>query len=138
MKTTVKTEAQKQDFIELIESTEIKGSYRCEFSQIRRKRSLSANNYLWLCITIGSQETGNDRMDLYYYFLEKYPTTKEVEISDVVHFVTITSSAFNSGQMALLIDNVRRELNMMGIATPEAYSDECMKIYEYYRDRSLI
>jgi len=138
MKITIKNEAEKEAFIHVIQETEIKQNYRAEFSKIVRKRSLSANAYFWLCITIGSQETGNDKMDLYYYFLDRYPTTKEVEIDGRICLFPISSSAFNVTQMRILTDNVRRELSMMGIATPDPDSERALEAYNYYRDKGLI
>ena len=138
MRTTIRTEAEKSEFIKFIVNTDIKSSYRAEFTKIQRKRSLSANAYFWLCVTIGSQETGNDKMDLYYYFLDKYPTTKEIEISDEICIVPISSSAFNVTQMRVLTDNVIRELNMMGIAIPEIDEEIAIEAYNFYREKGLI
>jgi len=138
MKTTIHNEAEKEAFINVIQNTEIKSNYRAEFSKIVRKRSLSANAYFWLCITIGSQENGNDKLDLYYYFLDKYPTTKVVEVNNEIHLVPISSSAFNVTQMRVFTDNVRRELSMMGISTPDPDSERALEAYNYYRQKGLI
>lgn len=138
MKLTIKNNQERDKFIEDIKDCEIDSNYRAEFTKIKRKRSLSANAYFWLCITIGSEETGNDKMDLYYYFLDKYPTTKEIEVSDEIHLVPISSSAFNITQMRVLTDNVRRELSMMGIPTPDADSDKAIEAYNYYREHGKL
>lgn len=138
MQKIIHNEAEKEAFIHVIQNTEIKSDYRAEFVKIVRKRSLSANNYFWLCITIGSQETGNNKMDLYYYFLDKFPTHKEVEISDVLYSIPISSSAFNTGQMARLTDDVRRELMMMGITTPDVEDERALDAYYFYKDKGLI
>ena len=138
MKATIRTNSDKEVFLDYVKGKEINGAYRAEFSKIRRKRSLNANAYFWFILTIGSHETGNDKDDLYYYFMDKYPTTKEVEISDEIHLVPITSSAFNTAQMATLTDNVRRELAMMGIATPDADSDKLIDVYNFYHDKNLV
>ena len=138
MKATIRTNSDKEAFLDHVKGKDIDGAYRAEFSKIRRKRSLNANAYFWLILTIGSHETGNDKDDLYYYFMDKYPTTREVEISDEIHLVPITSSAFNTAQMATLTDHVRRELAMMGIATPDADSDKLIDVYNYYKERGMI
>ncbi|HDY88080.1 MAG TPA: hypothetical protein ENH82_08215 [bacterium] len=138
MKSTIRTNTDKEAFLTYVKGKEIDSAYRAEFSKIRRKRSLNANAYFWLILTIGMAETGNDKDDLYYYFMNKYPTTKEVEISDEIHLVSITSSAFNTAQMATLTDHIRREFSMMGISTPDADSDKLMDVYNYYHDRNLV
>ena len=138
MKQTIHNQAEKDAFIHVIQETEVKQNYRAEWTQIRRKRSLSSNAYMWLLLTIGEQETGNTRMDLYAYFLSSYPTTKEIEIMDEICIVPITSSGFDSKQMSLFIDNVRREFAQMGIATPDAGSEKALDAYNYYQSKGLI
>ena len=138
MKTTIKNTAQKEAFIKVIQNTEIKSNYKAEFSKVRRKRSLSQNSYLWLLLTIGEQETGNLKADLYSYFLSRYPVTKEVDICDEICIVQVTSSGFNSLQMSIFIENVRRELAEMGIHTPDAGTDAAVEAWNYYHERGLI
>ena len=138
MKKTIHNEAEKEAFIHVIHQTEIKGYYRAEFTKIRRKRSLSQNNLCWLYLTIGEQETGNDRNDLYAYFLNSYPTTKQIEICDEICSIPITSSAFNTIQMTNFIENIRRELAQMGIHTPDPESDKCLEIFNHYHERGII
>ena len=138
MKTTIKNEAQKEAFIQVIKDTEIKSNYNAVFSKVRRKRSLSANGYLWLLLTIGEQETGNLKADLYSYFLSRYPVTKEVDICDEICIVQVTSSGFSSLQMSIFVDNVRRELAEMGIHTPDAGTDAAVDCWNYYHEKGLI
>ena len=138
MKTTIKNTAQKEAFIKVIQNTEIKSNYKAEFSKVRRKRSLSQNSYLWLLLTIGEQETGNLKADLYSYFLSRYPVTKEVDICDEICIVQVTSSGFNSLQMSIFIEHIRRDLAEMGIATPDAGSDAAVDCWNYYHENGLI
>jgi len=138
MKKTIHNEEEKLLFIMDVQATEIKGNYLAEFTKIRRKRSLESNAYLWLILTIGQEETGNTKDDLYVYMLDKYPTMKEITINDKIYLIPISSSAFNSLQMSHFIENVRGELASIGVQTPDADSDKCMDIYNHYRERGLI
>ncbi len=138
MKTTIRTEHDKQFFIQAIQDTEVLCAYRAEFSKIRRKRSLESNSYLWLLHTIEQEETGTDKDDIYLWCLNKFPTFKEIEVHDEVRLIQISSSAFDSKQMSTHIDNVRREMSMNGIPSPDANSEKAIDAFNYYRDNGKL
>lgn len=93
---------------------------------------------MWLYLTIGEQDTGNERNDLYAYFLTRFPIRKDIEILDEIRSVQITSSQFNTIQMTQFIENIRRVFAEMGIYTPDPDSDKCIEIYNHYKDKGLL
>jgi len=138
MKRILYNESDKADFIFFLKSKEVTSAHRVEFSKVRRKRSLEANAYLWLLLTIEEDYTGTDKSDLYDYYLYKFPTFKNIEIAGKENLVPISSSKFDSKQMATFIDNVRREMAVNGITTPDPDSNRAMEAYEYYRERGIL
>lgn len=138
MKRILYNEQDKADFIFFLKSKQVTSAYRVEFSRVRRKRSLEANAYLWLLLTIEEDYTGTDKSDLYDYYLYKFPTFKNIEIAGKENLVPISSSKFDSKQMATFIDNVRREMAINGIATPNPDSARTLEAYEYYRERGIL
>lgn len=138
MKTIIRNETEKQTFIDNIQGTEIKSNYRAEFTQVKRKRSLSQNNYMWLILTHAEHETGNNKNDLYSFFLDEHPLFEQKQILGTSRNIQLTSSQFNTTQMTRFIDKIRTDLALVGVETPDADSEQAVMMFNYYRDRGLI
>ena len=138
MKTTVRSETEKAEFIEFIQGTDIKGAYAAQFSKIRRKRSLSSNAYMWLLHTIEQEETGSDKDYVHCFLMNKFPTFEEMEHKGRVYLVPITSRLFNTKQMSVFIDNVRREMAVNGMETPDIEDNHAIDAFNYYREQGKL
>lgn len=138
MKLRILNNEQKEDFTKKVQEVDVRGPYRAEFTKIIRPRSLSQNAYLWLCLAIAQDETGNDKGDLYRYFLTKFPTVELREILNEQHPIMLTSSQFDSKQMSRFIDAVRLDLSEHGIETPDAEDKRLEEIFHEYQKRGLI
>jgi hypothetical protein len=133
-----RTVQDKAEAISLIQKTEMTAGYRFEWTRIKRKRSLSSNNYMWLILTHAEQETGNSKEDLYSFFLDQHPVFTEKEILGKTRNIQLTSSQFNTLQMSAFIDNLRKDLAFIGVETPDADSDQATELFNYYRNKGLI
>ena len=138
MKVTIKNEAQKEALIQVIKNTEIKCNYRAEFTKVRRKRSLSQNAYMWTCIACMSEYNGDDATDLYDMYLDLYPTRIEKMMFDEICTFRISSSKFDTKQMSIFIENIRRHMAQNGVPTPEPGTDKAIEMFNYYKDKGLI
>jgi len=105
---------------------------------IPEKRSLNQNNYMWLCFTIIGQDTGNTAQDIYEYYLEKFPTYKEIEFNGLSKRIKISSSQFTVEQMTVFIDLFTTDARQEGISLPDPKDLEELNQYQYYQQRGLL
>ena len=138
MKKILYNESDKADFITFIQKKEVNSATRVEFTKVKRKRSLNSNSYLWLLHTIEEEYTGTDKSDLYAFYLWKFPTFKEIEVNNEIHLVPISSSGFDSGQMSMFIDCVRREMSINGMSTPDPDSERAVEAFNHYREQGKL
>jgi hypothetical protein len=113
-----------------------KNGDRTELKKRRSNRSLNQNNLLWLWLSCIEDETGQDRNDLYTYFIKKFAPRKEVEIFGERQTVYLTTSKMNTKQMSKHLERIKifsaRELT---ISLPEPNDlgfNEFHEKYKYY------
>jgi len=138
VKKIIHNEQDKADFIFYVKSKEVTSAHRVEFSKVRRSRSLSQNAYMWMCIACDSDYTGYDLMELYLYYLDRFPTFNEYDLFGEINSVKISSSKFNTLQMTIFIDNIRGEMARHGVQTPDADSQRAVDAYNYYKDQGKL
>lgn len=111
---------------------------RVEIKPAPEKKSLSQNSYIWLVFTHIAYETGNDKNDIYYYFLDRFPKYKEITINGQIEHVSISLSSFTKEQTRAFIDEVVIYANTEGFNVPNPEDIKIMQMYEFYRNKGLI
>lgn len=112
--------------------------YHWEWSKIKKIRSLSQNALMWLIFTHISFETGNDKMDLYLFCLDRFPTFKDVIVLTRMKLVQITSSQFNTAQMKVFIDNIYVFFRSEGFKLPDPEDQRILIMSDFYRSKGLL
>lgn len=138
MKSIIHNNQDRNEFVEVVLSRDIKTAHRAEFTKIQRPRTISQNSYMWLLLTHVEQETGNDKYDLYCWMLSRYPTCKEIVYNEKAYMIEITSSAFDVKQMARFISNIKRFFRQEGFEMPDANTKRMWDMYNYYSERGLL
>ena len=105
---------------------------------ITEKKTLSQNNYIWLVFTVIAQDTGNQPKDIYQYYLEKFPTYREIDINGEKHNIVISLSGFTKEQTSVFIDCIVTDARQEGIEIPDPEDFKTKQMYEYYKERGLL
>ena len=134
----IHNEKERNDYVKFVLSKDIKTAHRVEITKIQRPRTLSQNSYLWLLLTHVEQESGNDKSDLYYFMLHKYPIFKEMNYGGTTRLVQITSSVFDIKQMIYFISNIKRFFRQEGFEMPDANTKKMWLMYNYYSDKGIL
>lgn len=138
MKLIIRDNKKRDEFVQKVLEKDIKVAHRAEFTKIQRPRTISQNSYLWLLLTHVEQETGNDKSDLYYFMLHKYPIFKEITYDEIIRLVQITSSVFDVKQMIQFISNIKRFFRQEGFEMPDANTKRMWDMYNYYQDKGIL
>ena len=113
----------------------------------RRIRSLNQNRLMWLWFTCLEHETGNDRMWLHDYYVEKFlpPETYTVKSADGKVLKVITrrakTSELDTLNFKIFLDKVKQdaELEFAGLELPnpgDKYFDQFVEHYSRYQNHA--
>jgi hypothetical protein len=105
---------------------------------VSEAKSLNQNSYLWLVFTHVAVETGSDKNDMYYYWLDKFPKYKEVKHLGESKMVRISLSEFNKDQTKMFIDEVTRDARMEGFDVPDPEDLKAIEMMNYYRQKGYL
>lgn len=105
---------------------------------IPEKKTISQNNYIWLVFTVIAEDTGNIAQDIYEYYLEKFPTYKEIDILGEIKSVRITLSQFSKEQTSIFIDRFTTDARVEGFVIPDPEDKAVLEQYQYYQQRGLL
>lgn len=105
---------------------------------VTESRTLSQNAYCWLCFTHIAFETGNDKNDIYYYYLDKFPKHKEVIINGEIHLVRISLSSFTKEQTSQFIEEFTADARCEGYDVPEPEEQKTLEMLNYYKQKGMI
>lgn len=105
---------------------------------ITEKKTLNQNNYIWLVFTVIAQDTGNMPKDIYQYYLEKFPTFKEIYINGENHSIVISLSGFSKEQTSVFIDRVVIDARQEGFIIPSPDDLEAINQYNYYKGKGIL
>lgn len=105
---------------------------------ITESKTLSQNAYLWLVLTHAGFESGNDKDDLYQYYIKKFSMTKEIEFNGVIDVVPITLSKFSKEQASRFIDSVCIDLRTEGFDVPNPEDKRVLEMYQFYKEKGLL
>jgi hypothetical protein len=109
-----------------------------KIEHITESKTLSQNAYLWLIFTHIAFETGNDKDDIYQYYLNKFPYFKEININGEINQVKITLSKFDLMQYKSFIDNITIDARSEGFDIPDPEDLKAVNMYNYYKQNGLI
>jgi hypothetical protein len=109
-----------------------------KIEHIPEKKTLNQNSYLWLIFTIIAEDTGNTKEDIYEYYLEKFPTYKEIDIHGDQKRIKITLSQFTVEQATVFIDRVVIDGRQEGFVLPDPQDLEALNQYQYYRIKGIL
>lgn len=129
---------ERDQFIEYIKSKPLNKTYKASFIAPREVKTLSQNAYIFLICTHIGQEVGCNKMDMYFHYLKKFPTYKEITINGEIELVPISLSSFSKEQASEFIDSIVTDAVMEGYEVPEIGSQEAVNMYNYYKDKNLI
>ena len=102
-------------------------------------KTLSQNGYIWLVFTHIAYECGSDKNQIYYYYLNKFPTFEEIKTpSGETDLVMTSLSRFNKEQTSVFIDCVVTDARQEGFDIPDSEDFKCKQMYEYYKERGLL
>jgi hypothetical protein len=105
---------------------------------IPETRSINQLRYIWLVFTIIANDTGNNSQDIYDYYLEKFPTYKDVILHGEEVRIKISMSGMSKEQMSRFIDQVVIDGRQEGFIIPDPSENEALEAYNYYRQKGLI
>lgn len=112
---------------------------KIEIKAFNKTKSLSQNAYLWLIFTHVAYETGNNKNDIYFYYLNKFPVFKKIyNPSKEEDLVPISLSYFNKEQTSFFIDNVVVDARQEGFDIPDPEDIKCSQMYDYYREKGIL
>lgn len=109
-----------------------------KIEHIPEKKTINQVAYIWLIFTIIAEDTGNTKDDIYEYYLQKFPTFKEIEIHGETKRVRITLSQFTIEQATVFIDRVVIDGQQEGFVLPDPKDKEALDQYNYYRQKGLL
>lgn len=103
-------------------------------------KTISQNAYIWLVFTHIAFETGNNKDDIYGYYLDKFPTFKDIDLYGDSRAIKISMSNpdFNKEKMSAFIDKVVIDARQEGFDVPDPDDLKCKQMYDYYRNLGLI
>jgi serine/threonine protein kinase len=101
-------------------------------------KTLSQVRYTWLIFTILAQETGNNKEDIYQYFLTRFPTYSEIELFGAKQLIPISMSKFTDKQMSHFIDKIVTDARQEGYIIPEPDNKDALAAYNYYHEKGII
>ena len=105
---------------------------------LTESKTLSQNAYLWLVLSYASNESGNNKDDLYQYYLKKFPVTKEIDFNGTIDIIPISLSRFTKEQASWFIDQVTIDLRSEGFEVPDPEDKKTLEVYNYYKNKGLL
>ena len=129
--------SQKKQAINFIEKQFEKKKW-LKIDPISEKKTLNQNNYLWLVFTIIAFDTGNQKEDIYQYYLDKFPTFKEININEDIKSIKISLSQFTVKQASLFIDKIVIDARQEGFNIPDPGEKEALEAYNFYRQKGFL
>lgn len=105
---------------------------------VTESKTLSQVRYCWLCFTHIAYETGNTKEDIYAYFLNKFPTIKEISINGNLTSVMISLSQFTENQCSYFIDRFVIDARQEGFDLPDPEDRKAVQMYNYYKNLGTI
>lgn len=107
---------------------------------VKMSKTVSQNAYIWLVFTHIAFETGNNKEDIYGYYLEKFPTFKEIDLFGDSRTIKISMSnpGFDKEKMSVFIDKIVTDARQEGFDIPDPEDLKCKEMYDYYRNLGLI
>lgn len=105
---------------------------------IQEAKTLPQNRYIWLICTIVGHDTGNDKQDIYDYWIDKFPTYNEIELFGETKLVRITLSQFSDVQARVFIDKIIIDATQEGHVIPDPKDKAALEAYNYYRKLGLL
>ena len=105
---------------------------------IPERKTLNQNNYIWLVFTIIAFDTGNQAKDIYEYYLERFPTYKEIQLFGNSESVRLTLSQFTKEQASVFIDRIVTDARQEGFVIPDLGEKEAIEAYNFYKQKGLI
>ncbi|MFX1295602.1 MAG: hypothetical protein ACFFD2_12225 [Promethearchaeota archaeon] len=109
-----------------------------KIEHITESKTISQNNYAWLIFTHIAFSTGNNKDDIYQYYLDKFKTYKTIDINGTETNVIITMSKFTKEQMSRFIDNIVIDARQEGFDIPDSEDLKCREMYDYYKKLGMI
>jgi hypothetical protein len=119
MRTIIRNEKDKSDFILYVLNQKQGREYEATFRIHRKTRSLAANRYYWMILHCISDETGQDAGSLHDYFCKRYLEIKTEIVFDQEITIQGRTSKLNSQEFAKYIDCIKLQMNEQGIYLPE-------------------
>lgn len=105
---------------------------------IPEAKTMNQLRYVWLVLTIIADDTGNIPQDIYEYYLDKFPTFKEIVIRGETNRIQISMSQFSIEQMSVFIDRVVIDGRQEGHVIPDPKDKKALEAYNYYKQKGLI
>lgn len=109
-----------------------------KIEHITESKTISQNAYLWLVFTHIAFETGNDKNDIYYYYLDKYAPSKEIDLNGEINLVKISLSKMNKEQCSVFIEFIVTDARVEGFDIPDPGDKKTLEMYQYYKERGLL
>lgn len=85
----------------------------------RKKRSLKQNNYLWKCLSVLEESTGQAAEDIYDYLIERHAPMEELDLSGRKVMKRKGSSRFSTGEMVEFMMHVSVLASELGVVLPD-------------------
>ena len=109
-----------------------------KIERVTESKSLSQNNYCWLCFTHIAFCTGNDKDDIYHFCLDKFALRHEVKINGTSENIIVSLSKMDKDQCRIFIDKFIIFFAQEGIALPNPEDKKVVEMYNWYKERGMI
>lgn len=112
-----------------------------KIDHIPETKTVQQGRYIWLVFLVIGEETGNTKEDVYYYYLDKFPVYKEIDINGDVRRVQVSMSHDEFCKKEVLshfIDKVVVDARQEGFIIPDPKDIETRKLYDYYRKKGML
>jgi len=135
MKTILRVESDRYDFIKKVMALKLNKPFSAEVKLYRKPRSLSQLKLYWVWLGAVEKETENDKNYMHEYFKKKYLPKLKVDIFGEITLVLPSTKRLTTDVMKIYMDKVFLECAENGIElkTPDDYHFD--KFVEHYSER---